>query len=157
MRAVKYFVPFWVAALVYVITLNLWGPTGMAAYGQLKAEEERLLANMTNLQRINGELENRLKTLIHDPDTIALQARELGYANSQERFVRIVGLPVNRRVQPDPGQVLSAGKPTFIPDRSLRVISVNLGFGIFMTLALLDFLRYSRRRAGYDRRLSEAG
>ncbi|GHV66577.1 hypothetical protein AGMMS49928_01600 [Spirochaetia bacterium] len=147
MKLVKYLLAPWTAALVYVVSLILWGPMGFSAYDQLKMEEARLRENMTALEQINTELENTRKALFHDRDTIILRARELGYAPEGEKFVRIVGLPVSRQAQPSPGQVVNAGRPAFIPDEVLRIISVCIGAGIFMALALVDFVSYSRRRA----------
>jgi cell division protein FtsB len=147
MKAVKYLAALWAGTAVYVVTTILWGPTGLAAYDQLEREKAAQQGNMTTLRQLNGELENTWKSLFYDRDLLTLQARELGYASAGERFVRIVGLEGTRRPRVDPGRVLSAAKPDYIPDLMLRIISFSIGAGIFTALGLWDFLRFCRRRA----------
>ncbi|MDR1398329.1 MAG: septum formation initiator family protein [Treponema sp.] len=111
MYFIKYLVPLWIGICIYVICSVFTGPTGLSAYEQLRVEQEKLKVNMENLRRLNTELENTGNALVHDFDTIAMYARELGYGDSNERFIRIVGLEKPQKQRTDPGQILLAAKP----------------------------------------------
>jgi len=92
MRAVKYLFALWTGILIYALFSVLFGAGGLSAYRQLQAELVRQEANIESLIMINSELENTVNSLLYDRDTLAVFAREQGYASRQERFIRIVGL-----------------------------------------------------------------
>jgi hypothetical protein len=109
---------------------------GISAYNQLRAEQDKQQANLENLQRINRRLEGTVEALRYDSDTLAVYARELGYGSTDERFVRIVGLNGTKTPRIQAGHMVIPSGPRAVPDKTLRIISVCAGLGMFLCLAL---------------------
>ena len=147
MKAVKYLFALWAGVLVYASLSFLFGSAGLSAYRQLEAEREKQEANIQNLKFINLELENTMNSLLYDKDTLAMYAREQGFAARQEQFIRIVGLGVNLKAIASLGQVIKVTEPDFAPDRSLRIIAFCSSIVLFFCIAALDFLKFLRQRA----------
>lgn len=145
MSVCKYFISLWVVIAVYTLFSLLGGKIGVSAYGQLSRERDRQLSNMEALRLRNEELEGRKNALLYDSDTIAAYARELGYGGGAERFVRIVGLPGTRKQQNNPGQVIMAREPAFIPEFTIRIIAAAAGIGVLVCFLIYDFLVKNRR------------
>ena len=122
------------------------GPRGISAYNQLQIEQSKQLNNIENLKLINRELENTRNSLLYDKDTLAVFAREQGYASRQERFIRIVGLGGNQKVKTPIGEVVVAAEPQYIADQTLRIIAFCTGITIFICIIFFDFLRRLRER-----------
>ncbi|MDR0623776.1 MAG: septum formation initiator family protein [Treponema sp.] len=141
MRAFKYLIALWTAVAVYGVFSALTGAIGFSAYQQLLADREKQWANMEKLRLINGELENTKNSLMYDRDTLAVYARDLGYGKKDERFIRIVGLGGVKNPHTSAGQILMAGKPDFIPDRTLKIAALCAGLAVFVLLLIFDIIR----------------
>jgi cell division protein FtsB len=140
MRVIKYLLALWSAIAVYAVVSILAGTMGFSAYNQLETEREKQQSNMETLGLINGELENSKNALLYDRDTIAVHARELGFGEQDEKFVRIVGLGSSRRQRISPGQVVGAVKPIAISDRIIRLISLCAGLVVLVGFLVSDLL-----------------
>jgi cell division protein FtsB len=147
MSAFKYLIALWAAIAVYGLFSALAGAAGLSAYRQLLADRDRQWAHMKKLQLINEELEDAKNSLLYDRDTITVYARELGYGKENERFVRIVGLGNIKNTPASAGQVLRAGKPDFISDRTLKIIALCTGAAVFALLLIFDMLRDRQDRS----------
>jgi hypothetical protein len=79
--------------------------------------------------------------LLYDPETIRIRARELGYGEKNERFIRIVGLPSVRNRKIHPGTVKIAERPPYIPDFNLRITAIFAGLAVFFLLFVPDVLK----------------
>jgi len=102
---------------------------------------------MRELRGLNEELEGALGTLRSDPDALSVYARELGYAaSSEERFIRVSGLPAAARRTSPAGNLLKAVRPEAVPDEGIRVFAALSG--IAALIALLPLKPKSRRRRG---------
>ena len=99
---------------------------------ELKLERDRLSMNMEKLRGINSELKDTLDALRSDTETIAVQAREIGYASEGENFLRIEGLAPGTRRSAPVGDLLSARTPSFIPDLILRIVAILTGISVFV-------------------------
>jgi cell division protein FtsB len=141
MSAFKYLIALWTAVAVYGVSSVLTGAMGLSAYEQLLADRDRQWVNMKNLQLINEELEDTKNSLLYDQDTIAVYARELGYGKRDERFIRIVGLGGIQNPHTSPGQILRAGTPDSVSDRTLKIIALCTGAAVFALLLIFDMLR----------------
>jgi cell division protein FtsB len=141
MSAFKYLIALWAAVAVYGVSSVLTGAIGLSAYEQLLADRDRQWVNMKNLQLINEELEDTKNSLLYDQDTIAVYARELGYGKKDERFIRIVGLGGIKNPHTSPGQILRAGTPDSVSDRTLKIIALCTGAAVFALLLIFDMLR----------------
>ena len=146
MKAVKYLFAIWAGVLVYSSLSFLFGSIGLSAYRQLEAEQVKQEANIESLKLINRELENTMNSLLYDTDTLAVHAREQGYAARQEQFIRIVGLGINQKASASVGQVIAASEPRFTPDKKLRIIAFCSCIGIFLCMAFFDFLKFLKPR-----------
>jgi cell division protein FtsB len=138
MRAFKYLLALWAACAVYGISSTLAGAAGFASYHKLELERDKQRANMENLRLINEKLENTKNSLLYDRDTIAVQARRLGYGRENERFVRIVGLGGIRNPDTAAGRLVTAEKPEAVPDRTLKILACSAGAAIFALFLALD-------------------
>jgi len=147
MKAVKYLFALWAGVLIYASLSILFGSAGLSAYRHLEAEQEKQEANIENLKFINTELENTMNSLLYDKDTLAIYAREQGYAARQEQFIRVVGLGISKKAGVSVGQIINIAEPRYIPDRNLRIIAFCSCIGLFFFIALLDFMKFLRQRA----------
>ncbi|MDR2419183.1 MAG: septum formation initiator family protein [Treponema sp.] len=147
MNFIKYLVPLWLGVCIYVICSVLTGPTGLSAYEQLRVEQGKLKDNMANLRRLNTELENTGNALVHDPDTIALYARELGYGYANERFIRIAGLEKPPKQRIDPGQILLAAKPKHTSNEIIFVFAFGVAFATFLCVLVPDLFHINHATA----------
>jgi cell division protein FtsB len=138
MRAFKYLFALWTAFAVYGISSTLAGAMGFSSYHKLELERDKQRANMENLRLINERLENTKNSLLYDRDTIAVQARKLGYGRDNEKFVRIVGLGDPGTPDTTAGRLVAAEKPGSIPDRTLKILAFSAGAAIFVLLLVFD-------------------
>ncbi len=110
---------------------------------RLRAERDRVSANLDELERINGALGGELDALRYDPDTLSVYARELGYGHTDERFIRIVGVPGSGKKRVSAGNLIVSQQPVAIPTRTLRIVSLLVGVAVFIVLTFTG----KRRRA----------
>ncbi|GHU74067.1 hypothetical protein FACS189450_14600 [Spirochaetia bacterium] len=139
---IKYLIALWTAVAVYAMVSFFAGAAGLSAYEDLKTEQERQQANMETLALINEDLENSKNALLYDRDTIMVYAREMGFGDKDEKFVRIVGLGGGRRQYTAPGQIVTAIKPAYIPDRLISIIAICAGLAVFIALLVSDLLNF---------------
>ena len=127
MNAFKCFTAVWVSIIIYSLLSAFFGAASFSAYEAVSSERDRLAKNMEDLKTINRELEGSLAALQYDSDTIAVYARELGYGTRDERFIRVVGLPVTTKKRVTAGQQILPLIPEPVPDRSIHIISLFAG------------------------------
>ena len=140
MRVLKYLVGIWTAIAVYTLFSFLCGPSGLSAYNYLLAERDRQLENIKNLGNINEDLERTKFNLQYDQDTLMVHARFMGYGQSDERFVRIVGLG---KMKNDPvmvGNVYVTSNPEFVSDKSIKIGALCVGLLVFAFIFMLELV-----------------
>jgi cell division protein FtsB len=143
-RALKYLIALWTAVAVYGVFSLLAGAVGLSAYQQLLADREKQWINMENLRLINEGLEDTKNSLLYDRDTLAVYARDLGYGKKDERFIRIVGLGGTKNPHASAGQIIRAGTPDFIPDRTVKIAALCAGLAVFALLLIFDIIHDRR-------------
>ncbi|MDR1507991.1 MAG: septum formation initiator family protein [Treponema sp.] len=143
MRFRKYLLVPWIAITIYAICSLFTGAAGIGSYRELLEEREMIYGNLADLEDLNRELEGTMDALLYDSETIKIRARELGYGEEPERFVRIVGLPGVRYREIEAGEVKTAKKPSYVSDKPLRVISVLAGLVLFLVFLTGDLLNGS--------------
>ena len=146
MGALKYLFALWAGVLIYASLSIFFGAKGVSAYRQLEREQRKQEANIETLMQINQELEDSMVSLRYDQDTLAVFAREQGYASGSERFIRIVGLGLNQRIMTFTGDLVVAADPLYTPDRSIRIVALAAGITIFVCMAIFDILKFARER-----------
>jgi cell division protein FtsB len=143
MRLLKYITPLWLAIVFYAAAAAIAGPSGLTAYKQLEAEKAKQLENIRLLRQTAGQLEGLKSALAYDEDTISMYARNLGYGDSEEHFVRIVGLGANlSNPEMIAGEVYVYAEPFYKDDKTLRVIALVIGLFSLFILALVDALLF---------------
>jgi cell division protein FtsB len=138
MRFRKYLLVPWTAIAIYALSSLFAGAAGIGSYRDLLEERETVFENLEELEALNRELEGTMDALLYDSETIKIRARELGYGEETERFVRIVGLPSVRYRETGPGTVKTAASPLYIPDKILRIIAVLAGLAVFLVFFTRD-------------------
>lgn len=128
----KVLLAIWTAIAVYSISAFFFGTKGVIAMNTLLAERDRLQNNMEQLQNINKELDGSMDALRYDPDLLSLYARELGYGQKDERFIRIVGLQGSMRNQIAAGNMVRTVYPEGIEDKKLKITALISGVLVFL-------------------------
>ncbi|MCL1813577.1 MAG: septum formation initiator family protein [Treponema sp.] len=139
MKLGKYLLVPWFSLAVYTVLSIYNGPAGIIPYRELKNEHQKILENLDKLRAINDELEGTMDALRYDQETIRIKARELGYGEKNERFVRIVGLPGIRLSEMKPGMIRTFVQP--VPSgKTYRLISFCMGIILFTLFLAGDML-----------------
>ena len=139
MRLMRYmFVP-WTILLVYSFFSFFLGQSGLYARRHLEAEYIRLLENNNALEAINRTFLRTKENLVGDDDALSVYARQLGFGHAGEEFIRVVGLGIAANVNLPSGQVLYATEPHFVPNGTIKVISVIFGVAVLLFLLIHDF------------------
>ena len=144
MKLANYLFSLWVGVLIYASLFLIFGAKGFSAHNQLINEQKKQEANIESLKLINEELEETMNSLLFDKDTLAVYAREQGYASSQERFIRIVGLGVSHNNKIFPGKVIVAAEPQYTPEKTIMMIAFCGGASVFLCMAVFDILKLFR-------------
>ena len=132
--------------MIYVTLTVFFGAKGVYAQYQLEKEYKKQEENIGTLGLINRKLKDFVNSLMSDEDTLLVYAREQGYASSQERFVRMVGLGVNQQNDTNPGTVVVAAEPQYTQNWKFTVIAFCAGLTIFFSVAIFDLLKYLREK-----------
>ena len=140
MRAFKYLIGVWAAIVVYVFFSLISGPRGLSAYNQLLTERGRQQTNLEDLGTVNAELEKTTNSLLYDKDTILVHARQLGYGQEDERYIRIVGLGGINTPPATAGKVYFAAVPDFLSDKVIKITALCAGLMVFAFLFLLELI-----------------
>ncbi|MDR3167719.1 MAG: septum formation initiator family protein [Treponema sp.] len=146
MKSIKYLLAVWTGVLIYGLCSFFNGAMGISAYRHLEDERLRQEKNMETLKVINKELETAKDALLYDRDTLLSYAKDLGYGEKNERFIRIVGLGNTKKQRTNPGQTVLTVQPEFIPDKTLKIISFCAALTVFICLAIFDLLGFFQEK-----------
>jgi cell division protein FtsB len=117
------------------------GFKGISAYQDLAAEQEQQELNMKTLEQINRDLENTQNALLYDRDTIRVYARNLGFGEEDEKFIRIVGMEQARNAPLSPGEVRIAEKRQAMKQRTIQLISIFAALAVFIPFLISGILK----------------
>jgi len=140
MRVFKYIIGIWAAITVYTLFSFFSGPKGVSAYSQLSVEKEAQWSNILELANINEELERTKNSLVFDYDTLMVHARQMGFAQENERFIRIVGLGSIKNTPYLTGNVYFAKEPDFLSDKIIKITAFCAGLLLFTLLLILEII-----------------
>jgi hypothetical protein len=77
---------------------------------------------------------------MNDQDTVSVYARQLGYGRVEdEKFIRIKGLSVAVSSEMPVGHVLYAAAPDFVPDKTIKIISLCFGLTVLVYFLIRDW------------------
>jgi len=105
----------------------------------LEAERVRLNENLKKLENINTDYHNIKSNLAVDQDSLSVYARQLGYGREGEEYIRIMGLGIAINTDMPAGQVNYTVSPVFIPDTTIKIISLLFALAVFAFLLIRDF------------------
>jgi len=145
MRISKYLIGLWAGIIVYTLFSFLAGSAGLSAYNYLLAERERQLDNIRDLGFLNEDLDRTRNNLLYDEDTLLIHARQMGYGQNDERFVRIVGLGGPKISHTSAGSIYTASNPDFISDRYIKIAALCIGLLVFSFLLMLEIIEKRSR------------
>ena len=145
MRIIKYLIGIWTAIAVYALFSFLSGPNGLSAYNVLLEERERQLGNIRELGILNEDLERTKNNLIYDHDTLLVHARQLGYGQENEHFVRIVGLGNIVNASHTAGSVYFSQTPDFMSKRNINIMALCFGLLAFAFFFMVEFIENRSR------------
>jgi cell division protein FtsB len=130
----------WIFMFVYAAISFFAGSRGLSAYNDLLDEQKKQETNMKDLERINLELESAKNALLYDRDTIRVYARDLGFGEEGEKFVRIVGLGQNREAPLFPGEIVAVEKRQSMGNKTAMLISTFAALAVFIAFLVQDML-----------------
>jgi cell division protein FtsB len=145
-RIFKYLIGIWTAIAVYSIFSFLSGPNSISSYNQLLLEREKQIANLNELEIINEELEKERNNLLFDYDTLMVHARQIGYAQEDERFIRIVGLENIKTAPIITGKVYLVREADYISDKKIKITALCSGLIVFSFFLMLDLVEFTTSR-----------
>ncbi|MCL2196871.1 MAG: septum formation initiator family protein [Treponema sp.] len=145
MRFSKYLIGIWASVIVYTLFSFFYGPAGLSAYNYLLSERERQLDNIRDLGFLNEDLDRTRNNLLYDHDTLLIHARQMGYGQNNERFVRIVGLGGPKISHTTAGSVYTASVPDFISDKYIKITALCVGLFVFSFLLMLEIIEKRSR------------
>ncbi|MDC7234807.1 MAG: septum formation initiator family protein [Spirochaetales bacterium] len=87
MNKLNFYWPLLTALLFYSLFSFLWGSTGLNALQEMESRKAVLEKNLSELSSINEQLNEDLLSLSSDPERIAVQSRNLGYIQSNEKML----------------------------------------------------------------------
>jgi len=131
---------------IVAVALHLFfGSGGMLDYRRLSAYRGSLQENITDLERINGELLSEVRALGSDAERLTLQARELGYFREGEKVIRFSNSSGSKTAY-TVGKVLrrKANKPQ--ADWPFR--AVGMGLPVVLILVSVSVRRGKKRETG---------
>jgi len=140
MRIFKYLIGIWTAIAVYAFFSFLSGPKGIPAYNHLLSEREQQWTNIRELGNINEELEKTKNNLLFDHDTLLVHARQLGYGEEDERYIRIVGLGSIKNTPAMTGKVYFTHESGFLSEKNIKLTAFFAGLAVFLFIFMLELI-----------------
>ena len=144
MKMTKYLFSLWAGVLIYASLFLIFGDKGLSTHRQLENEQKKQEANIEYLKLINQDLDEAMNSLLYDKDTLAVYAREQGYASSREKFIRIVGLGVNQKNITFPGKAIAAAEPQYTQEKTIMMVAFCAGASVFLCMVVFDILKLFR-------------
>lgn len=130
----------------YCLVVLVFGSTGIIANSELKAYRSRLETNLSHLEATNAQLASRFDALRGNPETIKLEARQLGYLEPGERLLQVSGY--SRRSNAfTVGSLVRERHHVVTPDAVSRWIGLTVAVIAFILLGIV-----ARRRNGSVKR-----
>lgn len=145
-RRTRVFLSLYLGFAVYCLVVLLFGRTGIIATRELRSYHARLEANLIQLENVNAHLVQRLDSLRSNPETIRLEARQLGYLGPNEHFLEIGGYAPPPNVV-TVGSLVTEKKLKATPDAVSRVIGFVAAAGAFVLFEVMARQRRGPKRS----------
>ena len=146
MKAARLFFPLCVGFLISTIVVFFFGSSGLREYNGLLQTREALHLNLQDLRQTHLELNQALRKLTTDPETVRMAAHELGYYQQGEHRLIVEGYPqVNN--QYSIGTIVEARDQKMRRDVILRLVGYIVPFCIYVVAAIGRVDRLRKRHA----------
>ncbi|HUX22704.1 MAG TPA: septum formation initiator family protein [Spirochaetia bacterium] len=134
-RRTRIFVSLYLGFAVYCALVLFFGRTGIVATSELKHYRSRLDENLTQLEHINRQLADHFDALRGNPETIRLEARQLGYLEPDQRIIQVTGYsPTGNSFAV--GSLLGEKKHTVTSDSISRIVGFSVAILSFILIGL---------------------
>ena len=130
----------WAAISIYCLLSLFYGATGICAFNELISNRDFQKENIRKLGQINTELKNYQNSLLFDIDTINVFAHKLGFGNSNEKYIRIVGLSGINNAAFSAGEIVKTPLPVFINDKIIKICALISGIITFLIMLIHENL-----------------
>ena len=131
-------------ALICFIFLNLiFGAGGILSYNELYKYKVSLEENINQLEGINGGLIVDSNKLIHQSDSIKIQARELGWVEPNEGVIVLKGFNKGASGY-TMGRLLSRDNNEKTVDYSNVLLAMLLGITFYIFSGFISTFRYRK-------------
>ena len=147
MRLLRYISVPWTIFLIYSFFSAVLGQNGLYARKHLSVDRLQLQENLKALEFSNNDFYNIKDSLLHDPDALSVYARQLGYGREGEKFIRIMGLGIAINANRPTGYVLYGTAPSFVSDKTIKIISAFFGLLVLVYFLISDFFSYRDARS----------
>ncbi|MBO4404746.1 MAG: septum formation initiator family protein [Treponema sp.] len=141
MKRLRLLPALFAGVLFYVILSVIAGRDGLWVRNQLREQKRVLSSHAADIEKTHGELVLEKTALEKDPDVIRAYARKLGYVNSDEKLVKIIGLPVRENRVYDAGTVMKHSGAEYLNEGVCKLLGLIIGFLVYAVLFLADFSR----------------
>jgi len=122
--------------LVYVLITLFFGSSGLWAEHQLVKQKNFLVRNISEIQKINEELQVEYTALLNDDEVIASYARKLGFVKDGEFLIKFTGISsMSDRIY-STGSYYELQKIQSIPEWLCKLLGVCV-FALCMLLFIL--------------------
>lgn len=136
-----------VGVATYLVLELLAGSYGLLAFRDLERHAEAAAQAAEAIERRSVELTTMVRSLTSDPETILVEARDVGFAAADEVVVRVAGRTARTSHRYVPGQ-LPTPRPEPTDRRPLfRALALALG----LVYLLVDLLAAQPTRGGTRR------
>ena len=134
-----------VSSILAVALHLLFGSGGMLDHRRLSAYQRSLRENISDLERINGELLSEVRALGSDAERLTLQARQLGYFREGEKVIRFSDSARSKTTY-TVGKVLRRKAKQPQADWPFR--AVGIGLPVVLILVSVSVRRGRKRETG---------
>lgn len=141
-RRTRIFVSLYLGFAAYCALVLVLGRTGVVASNELRSYETRLENNLAQLQNINKQLASHFDALRSNPETIRLEARQLGYLEPTQRIIQVTGY--------NPSES-SFAVGSLVSEKKHSVTSDTVSRAVGFAVAIVSFILigvFGRRRDG---------
>jgi len=128
----------YIGLIIYSLLNCFYGRAGFIAYDKLKIFEKEIYENISELEKLNGDLISEFERLRTSDELITLKARELGYIKDNEIMVK-TSWEENRRNFYSIGRLLK--NDFFMKSRKPMFRTISIGTAIVFFLLFLILLQ----------------
>lgn len=130
-------ISLYVSFIIFTWFSFFFGPDGYVETQRLKQYLHNIENNTAQMEKINKKLEGEVLSLQSDPDTIALEARRLGYYPANDGVIYLNGYKLQKKVFPL-GSLYKGFNERHTNILFIRYFSLTAGLLVFLLLMMFE-------------------